>query len=29
MILISHRGNINGRVVDLEITPEYFDIAIR
>jgi hypothetical protein len=29
MILISHRGNINGRVVNLENTPEYIDNAIR
>lgn len=28
MILISHRGNLNGRVVDLENTPEYIDLAI-
>jgi hypothetical protein len=29
MILISHRGNINGRVVNMENTPEYIDNAIR
>lgn len=28
MILISHRGNLNGRMVDLENTPEYIDLAI-
>jgi hypothetical protein len=29
MILISHRGNINGRVVSMENTPEYIDNTIR
>jgi hypothetical protein len=29
MILISHRGNINGRVASMENTPEYIDNAIR
>lgn len=28
MILISHRGNINGVYKDLENTPEYIDMAI-
>lgn len=28
MILISHRGNLNGRVEDLENTPEYIDLAL-
>jgi len=28
MILISHRGNTNGRVESLENTPSYVDLAI-
>ena len=29
MILISHRGNINGRIPDLENSPDYIDAAIK
>jgi hypothetical protein len=29
MILISHRGNINGKIPEAENTPEYIDDAIR
>jgi hypothetical protein len=28
MIFISHRGNINGRIVDRENHPDYIDLAI-
>jgi len=28
MILISHRGNLSGKQVDLENSPEYIDVAI-
>lgn len=28
MILISHRGNINGRIQEKENSPEYIDVAI-
>jgi len=29
MILISHRGNINGRIIEAENKPEYIDDTIR
>ena len=29
MILISHRGNINGRIIEAENRPDYIDEAIR
>jgi hypothetical protein len=29
MILISHRGNLNGKFIDLENSPEYIDKAIK
>jgi hypothetical protein len=29
MILISHRGNINGRIIEAENNPEYIDDTIR
>jgi hypothetical protein len=29
MILISHRGNINGRIIEAENRPEYIDDTIR
>lgn len=29
MILISHRGNISGRIIEKENHPEYIDIALR